>query len=698
MPKKTEDQKGHFNAQREITKYKLDHSTFDLIDVDKFHNTSFSTVCGYLWVWILIFLSWVLLGVDIYTCLNILVFHKWSSSEYKPYAYSIAKWIFTGCIIFQFCLLLYHWVRAIRAYRTKNIALAYVNVIAKILYTVRSYNYYCLFHKIGTDNSFDFACFLTYTELDNALQILVADTPRQVINILTLRYYATDGELSNDIIANIKEIATTNIRLSIILSFMCLSVIIWSIFFFKFILGMLMFIPVIVKLRNRGYKSLKKYCCKIVNDKVRSLVLKHHRPKNELLERGIMDLKELKANPLLNSSTMDFELDSSNKGLIYNDNNKLKESYSMQTLRNPFDDTKTLSVDSFSDRERNIAKQARDYSVDSFHKNSITDPFEDSRANLIGNTFGERNQSLSSLTYDNPNQTNSQYSAWRSQTQPIPQFDRSYSEPNIAGDKKILRRPETLATETLEDPFDDVDFLTASDGSIPYPQRGISLYDKNYRRVIQSSDHDDSIKTNMIYPLEEVDEEKIKGVYPKKDIADDGASDSSEESDNDIEDIHELNRDMLLLPRSAKSPQIDGKEYPDTDILELSGSPSQNEYDGDFQEIYAENHQKPNKEYPDKDILPLDSEDEVLDNYLDDSGSENELRFSNTPSPEKPKRSSNIYPKNDDLLDDLKFTKRNSTLKGMYPQKEWNSQEPKQHKHTQESESEDDYDFNDKIL
>lgn len=92
--------------------------------------------------------------------------------------------------------------------------------------------------------------FLTYYEIDNALQILVADTPRQVINILTLRYYATGGELNNNILNNIEQIANTNLYLSIILSFMCLSVFIYAIFFLRFVFGMLCYIPLKIQLSN----------------------------------------------------------------------------------------------------------------------------------------------------------------------------------------------------------------------------------------------------------------------------------------------------------------------------------------------------------------------------------------------------------------------------------------------------------------
>lgn len=413
----------HFNAEktldRSIDKYKLDHSTFDLIDVDRFHNTKWGTVFGYMWEWVLVFLAWALLGIDIYTCLNILVFHRWSDQDYRPYAYSVAKWLFTGCIIFEFILLGYHWFWAIHTYKTKNIALVFVNSIARVLYTIKSYNYHCLFHKIQKQGFLEWAAFFTYTELDGALQILFADTPRQVINILTLRYYATDFDTSNDIVKNIREIATTNFRLSVILSFICLSFCIWCFFFIKFVFAMILLPSTYYKVRKQGYRSLKSFCCQVVNENVRKLVLKYHKPKNLLLKQGVLDVDGIKANPLLNSHTETFDK------FNYNDNKKLydlwsrssdtvnDEEYQMDSLKhnpyssNPFDDnnrnsSKESLMDSISDHSNPFASKTSllhsNHHLPQYPSKSLTNsnPNHD-----LYNSFGNRNQSLSSLSYGN---------------------------------------------------------------------------------------------------------------------------------------------------------------------------------------------------------------------------------------------------------------------------------------------------------
>ncbi|RLV92791.1 putative vacuolar membrane protein [Spathaspora sp. JA1] len=275
--------KDRFNADATIQKYSLDVSTFDVVDVDSFNNYKFSTIFWYMYMWILALLAVVLLGTDIYTCLNILVFKKWGMEDdgYKPYAYSIAKWIFTGCIIFQFILLVYHWIWAIHISRTKNIALVYLNMIGKRIYSIRSYNYFCLFNAIDEGSFFDWSCFLVYNELDNALQLLIADTPRQVINIMTLRFYATGGESNNNILENIRWIAQTNFRLSVVLGFMCLSVFIYALFMLKFCFAMAMYIPIRCSLRGKQDHTIKTYCCSIVNKSVATAVRKHHKTKQQ---------------------------------------------------------------------------------------------------------------------------------------------------------------------------------------------------------------------------------------------------------------------------------------------------------------------------------------------------------------------------------------------------------------------------------
>lgn len=347
----------HFDTQKILDKYDLDDTTFDMINIIDFRNFKFSTIFWYLWNWVFMFLSLVLIGIDVYTCLNILVFKKWGETDdYKPYAYIYAKWIFTGCIIFQFLLLFYHWIWAIKAFRSKNIAYVFVNPIAKLLYIIISFDYFCLFNDIDPDNFFDSSCFLILDQLDCALQILVADAPRQVINILTLKYYATNGDSSYDILNNIKNLYTYNQKLSIILSFILLSLIIWSIFFFKFLFAMLLYLPIYCKLRSKkGYKSFKKYCCTLVNNIVRVHIANKKHLKREQIDLRYMERKASNFNLLHNSSTQDFAYEPNKKG-VYEMKN-----FSNDTIRSYDDFTNrgNLSKDAFRNGSLSSLTEAR---------------------------------------------------------------------------------------------------------------------------------------------------------------------------------------------------------------------------------------------------------------------------------------------------------------------------------------------------
>lgn len=288
-----------FDSEKQLNE--VEKSTFDIVRVGEFHNYRCGTLISYLWVWTLIALKLAILGSDTYTCICILVYKRWGTGDYQVYEYNIAKWIFTGCIGFRFLLLIWQLSWAIHIYRRKNIALAYLNNYTRLMYGVR-YKYQCVFHDIELGATLPWATFFVYYELDNALEVLVADAPRTVINVMTLKNYAVGSSHSN-VLENIRDIAVNNTKLSIILSIMLCSVIIFLFFFFKFCLGILCYIPVKVKASHNGFKSIKAFCYFHVNDRVRYLVSRHHKSKAQLLLDGIMDIQEINANPLLQSNS-----------------------------------------------------------------------------------------------------------------------------------------------------------------------------------------------------------------------------------------------------------------------------------------------------------------------------------------------------------------------------------------------------------
>lgn len=398
----------------------LDSSTFDIVKIDAFHNTRFWTVLSFLWVWIVLISKIAILAGDTYTCVSILVFNRWSTLDYNVYEYKIAKWIFAGCILFRFLLLAYQIAWGIHIYRTRNIALAYLNNYARLMYAIRSYNYQCLFHEIDQEGFFEWACFHVYTELDNALEVLVADLPRQVINFMTLRFYATGGEMNNDILVNIRWIATTNLRLSIILSFQLCTMVLFLYFFFKFLLAIILYIPIKVKVANKGFRLLKAFCYRSVNNNVRFLVRRNHKPRTQILNEGLMNAKEIQENSLLGStSTFDtgrsfsgdtfglgyFSAPKSNRSAFYDQslgslslgNLALKDSLATN-LWDPLlrsYDTSSLRENPFVDVEASIPD--RDKFMDNVEVNPFADPGINTPENPVRIAPPVRSQTSESL-------------------------------------------------------------------------------------------------------------------------------------------------------------------------------------------------------------------------------------------------------------------------------------------------------------
>lgn len=449
----------------------VDASTFDIVKVESFHNTRAGTVVLYLWQGFQLLLMIAILAADTYTCVNILAFNKWSSTDYQVYQYKVAKWIFTGCILFRFALILYHLAWGIYIYRTRNIALAYLNNMAKLMYRLRNYDYHCLFHDIEQEGFFDWAAFLVYQELDNALEILVADTPRQVINILTLRYYATGGDQNNDILANIRAIATTNLRLSVILSLQLASLALFGFFFFKFLLGMLLYIPIRVKVSHKGFKLLKLYCYDNVNDKVRFLVSRNHKSRKQILEEGILDIEAIRENPLLSSESL-LDLKSESNG--FPPFARIQTAETLDSLRKPLPvasvsalgsgpDTNYRGVPAnpFADSRISLHKQPSTnfYTEHSFGSN-FSNPFTDSKGDLPLQNMPSsiRNMSVSSLTENVP-MTN------------IPRQE-SVSSLVEAQDSPLLPKSDSFQESFVS----GVSETASEENDAPYPVRGVSMY------------------------------------------------------------------------------------------------------------------------------------------------------------------------------------------------------------------------------
>ncbi|SCV02073.1 LANO_0F15016g1_1 [Lachancea nothofagi CBS 11611] len=283
-------------------KLSINSKTFDALDCSLFRNFKFMTVVNYaFFVLFLTALKIALFVSDVYTCIKLLAFNSWSNNIIQPYIpFRISKWLFSGCILASIVLILWEIVDGIRIYRTRNISLTFVNNFSRGIYSLSQYNKFCVYNCISPEGTFQKMAFFTFFELKDCLRLLITDTPRQVLNGLTLWsvIVASDQndlgkvETLSGLLAKIKTIAQTNREEAVLLSFMLFSFIIWAFFITKFALACVCSIFVYYRIINENRRGLKPYVCVTVSEHVNALVEKYQKKRGfPLTHRTTEDLE-----------------------------------------------------------------------------------------------------------------------------------------------------------------------------------------------------------------------------------------------------------------------------------------------------------------------------------------------------------------------------------------------------------------------
>lgn len=285
--------------------WKLDPNskTFDALDLELFKNYKFKTILSYVFLlWGLTILKVVLFASDIYTSIKLLAFNSWSNNVIKPYlSFRISKWLFSGCILASIVLMIWEVINGIRIYKTKSIALTYINNFSRMVYSIKDYNIFCVYHKITPKGRMQKMAFFTFFEFKDCARLLFTDTPRQVINGLTLwsvlvtkNNGANLGKLENfdGLISKIKFIADTNREEAVLLSFMLVSFAIWAFFMAKLVIAAVLaqFVYHYIY-AHPSVKGLKEFVCTTVNKRVDQLVEKYKWKKDQkqALETGLLN-------------------------------------------------------------------------------------------------------------------------------------------------------------------------------------------------------------------------------------------------------------------------------------------------------------------------------------------------------------------------------------------------------------------------
>lgn len=222
--------------------------------------------------WISLAASIAAFGSDIYTCIVLLAYDRWSSNIQPVVPFYISRWIFAACILFSILVIIINVFLAARIYKTRNISLTYTNTIARNSHSITNYDYFCLFAKITKSRSkTELMALFVYFAYKGWVRLVFGDSPRQVINAITLYSVLP---LNTSFIQTVKTIAQSSHVEAFTICSMTFSVVIWAISVLQFCLALLMTLPIYLHVERSGASGLEEYCCIRIDRRIKQIVNK----------------------------------------------------------------------------------------------------------------------------------------------------------------------------------------------------------------------------------------------------------------------------------------------------------------------------------------------------------------------------------------------------------------------------------------
>ncbi|KAK5949848.1 Potassium transporter [Knufia fluminis] len=170
---------------------------WEYVNLNDFKSSSCFTVLAYVYLWIMLFVSISVYAVDTFTAINLLAFNQWAGQIKPAIDLKYSRWIFAGCIILSFVLLIYRWLRALKVMRGGKIAKAYLDPLAVRVEAIRmgkegrGWKRFLVFAELTKSRKgADYVALFAYYSFEAWLRIVFAEGPRQVINGITLYAYA----------------------------------------------------------------------------------------------------------------------------------------------------------------------------------------------------------------------------------------------------------------------------------------------------------------------------------------------------------------------------------------------------------------------------------------------------------------------------------------------------------------------------
>ncbi|GAA5997438.1 uncharacterized protein JCM10292_000847 [Rhodotorula paludigena] len=260
-----------------------DHK-FDFIDVHQFHSRTFGSRLAYGWKWTLFIVAVAVYIADTYTLIALLASNRWAgqilqseaaqsdskSSNVLEVPFKIGKWIFFGCIVFSYLLLLWEARKARAIVKSRDISYAFTNVMSHNWYALRSYDHFCFFSQI--DNSKkkkDNLAFFVFFTFKGWKRLLLADAPRQVINAITLWSFGKSQRWTTDFSVYFSGSLVKQLALVTML----FTVAIFIISALQLLVAAAMYVPLLCYIQG----NLKEYCCHKVDKRIAELMKRKNR-------------------------------------------------------------------------------------------------------------------------------------------------------------------------------------------------------------------------------------------------------------------------------------------------------------------------------------------------------------------------------------------------------------------------------------
>lgn len=201
---------------------------------------------------------------------SLLVIGQTTVTPAIPTEYS--KWIFFACIMVSFLLLAWDMLKARRILKTHDISFAFTSVITNRYLSMKDYRYYCLFQSINSNSKgIDNYAFFIFFQLKGWKRLLLAEAPRQVINVVTLEALAPEWlKIRNGSISFDNEVLGENLLQKILTGTMAFSVLVFAISFILVCIAAILYIPLFCHIRG----NLKEYCCHKVDKRISEILRK----------------------------------------------------------------------------------------------------------------------------------------------------------------------------------------------------------------------------------------------------------------------------------------------------------------------------------------------------------------------------------------------------------------------------------------